>query len=169
MSTLISTVEVKDENNNNAIKKKNPIVELLKSVVGMSEHTLPTLALGLLEKLPMNSDGQTPEEFEAEVSVLRDEFARLLGQESVLIFPSFPSAAPYHNQALLTNPLDWAVYFGYVNSIGLPSTQLPLGLAKSDDGLLPVGVQLISNRFCDRLTIRLAQLFEKDLGGWIEP
>lgn len=166
---MISNPEV-DENNNQPIsgKQKNPIIELIKSTFGMSEHTLPTLGLGLLEKLPINDNGETREDFEAELNHLRSEFEKLLGTDGVLIFPSFPSIAPYHNQALLTNPLDWAVYFGYINSIGLPSTQIPLGLSKRGDRM-PVGVQLIAGRYCDRLTIRLAQLFERDLGGWVEP
>lgn len=173
VSTLLSSVEIKYDENNNLIasinRRKNPLIELFKSLFGMSEHTLPALALGLLEKLPMSEEGETREQFEAELNKIRGEFEQLLGTDSVLIFPAYPSIAPYHNQALFTNPLDWAVYFGYINSIGLPSTHFPLGLSKKDRGGMPVGVQLISGRFCDKLTIQLAQLFEKDLGGWVEP
>lgn len=166
VSELISKVDIREENNAN-IKFKNPIVELIKSAFGMSEHTLPTLVLGLLENLPVNDSKQTRAEFEAELETLRNAFHDLLGEDGVLIFPSFPSIAPFHNEAVLTNPIDWIVYFGYINSIGLPSTQIPLGLTKKDS--MPVGVQLVAGRYCDKLTIKLAQALEKEIGGWIEP
>ena len=146
---------------------KTPFKEILKSIIGTSEHTLPTLALAMLEKLPVSASSSDIEKYLTLIEKTRDDFDSLLGINGVLIFPSFPTVAPYHNQALFTNPLDWIVYFGIINSIGLPSTQIPLGLSNNER--LPIGIQLISNRFCDRLTIKLANMLESEYVGWIEP
>ena len=164
----VSNYEV-SPNKKVAINAKNPLVEILKSVFGKSEHTLPTLALALLEKLPVNSNAEEISYFLQLVDTTRNKLSKLLGKKGVLIFPSFPSTAPYHNQALFTNPLDWIVYFGIMNSLGLPSTNIPLGL--SDVDALPIGVQLIANRFCDKLTISLAKYLEdqNEMVQWTEP
>jgi Asp-tRNA(Asn)/Glu-tRNA(Gln) amidotransferase A subunit family amidase len=82
-----------------------------------------------------------------------------------MIFPSFPIVAPYHNEPLLSYTFDF-IYFGIINSLGFPSTQCPMGL--SSDGL-PTGIQIVANHGCDHLTIKLAEYFEQNLIGWIEP
>lgn len=82
-----------------------------------------------------------------------------------MLFPSFPVVAPYHNQPLFTNSLDF-LYYGIINALGFPSTQCPMGL--SSEGL-PTGVQVISNRLNDHLTIKIAELFESQLVGWVPP
>lgn len=151
------------------VSLKNPLVEMVKSIFGKSEHTLPTLALALLEKLPVNSNAEEISEFMQLLETTRAKLSKLLGTKGVLIFPSFPSTAPYHNQALFTNPLDWIVYFGIMNSLGLPSTNIPLGLSNVDG--LPIGVQLVANRYCDKLTISLAKYLEdqNEMVRWIQP
>ena len=64
---------------------------------------------------------------------------------------------------MFTNPLDF-IYYGIINALGLPSTQCPMGL--STEGL-PTGVQVIANRNCDHLTIRIAEYFEENSIGWV--
>ena len=49
---------------------------------------------------------------------------------------------------------------------GLPATVAPIG---SDDGDLPIGVQIIGPSFGDRTTIRMACLMEREFGGFIPP
>ena len=169
VTAMICTDEYDVNNNHVSGEAKNPLVELAKSVVGKSEHTLPTIALAFLEKLPINASKEETDSYLRLIEETRERFDKLLGKNGLLIFPSFPSTAPFHNQALFTNPLDWAVYFGIINTIGLPSTNVPLGLNFSDG--LPVGIQLIANRFCDKLPIKLAQYLESqnDLVNWIQP
>ena len=143
---------------------KNPLTELFKAIIRKSEHTAPTIALSLAEKMPMTEE--ETQFYKDSIQNLRQEFNSLLGNNSVIIYPGFPTSAPYHNQALWTNPVDWIVFFGIFNALGLPSTQVCMGL---DSDRLPVGVQLISNKNCDYLTMKLAEIMEKELGGWIEP
>lgn len=83
----------------------------------------------------------------------------------MLIFPSFPTVAPYHNLAAFNHNFDF-IYFGIINVLGFPSTQCPMGL--SDEGL-PTGIQIVSNCFNDHITIGIAELIEKKFGGWTKP
>jgi fatty acid amide hydrolase 2 len=52
------------------------------------------------------------------------------------------------------------------NVLGLPVTQVPLGLSKSG---LPIGLQIVSGPFNDHLSIGVAEELEKTFGGWVPP
>jgi fatty acid amide hydrolase 2 len=140
----------------------NPLKEILKSVFGYQDkHTLPALGLALTERAPKRAVQQYIEKGYQ----LRDEIENILGEDGVLLFPSFPCVAPYHNQPFFTNTLDY-LYFGIINSLGFPSTQCPMGLSKEG---LPTGIQIVASHKMDHLTIKLAEYFESNLVGWIPP
>jgi fatty acid amide hydrolase 2 len=143
---------------------KNVWVELMKSIFKMSEHTAPVVVLSCLEKVPLSE--KEMEEYLVLLELLKEEFDSILKNNGILIYPSFPTVAPFHNQALWTNTIDHLYYFGIFNALGFPCTQIPIGLNSKDN--LPIGIQLVSNRYCDYLTINLASLIENKLGGWIE-
>ncbi|MFB8000875.1 amidase [Nocardia sp. NPDC056000] len=67
------------------------------------------------------------------------------------------SPHPFHNQ------LAWA---GVATMPGLPATAIPAG--RSPEGL-PVGVQLIGPMYEDRTPLRLAELLEREIGGFQPP
>jgi fatty acid amide hydrolase 2 len=163
---LINVREYHPDKKSTSTFGKTPFREALKALIRRTEHTLPTIGLALLEKLPISSSPSEIEKYLNLIEKTRKSFDELLGSNGILIYPSFPSEAPFHNQALFTNPLDWIVYFGILNSIGLPSTQVPLGLTSKSQ--MPIGVQLVANRYCDRLTLRLAELLEREYSGWIQ-
>jgi len=60
-----------------------------------------------------------------------------LGDDGVLLVPPSTACAPHHHQPL-TKQLDFA-YTGIFNVLGLPATQVPLGLGSLG---LPLGVQV---------------------------
>lgn len=62
---------------------------------------------------------------------------RLLGDNGVLLYPSHPTLAPYHNEPLF-RPLNFT-YTAIFNALGFPVTQVPLGLAPNG---LPLGIQV---------------------------
>ncbi|MGW3285526.1 amidase [Streptomyces sp. NPDC001002] len=62
--------------------------------------------------------------------------------------------------------LDQLVWAGLATMPGLPATAVPTGL--SAEGL-PVGVQLIGPMYEDRTPLRLAELLERELGGFQVP
>ncbi|MGW4489163.1 amidase [Amycolatopsis sp. NPDC004368] len=61
---------------------------------------------------------------------------------------------------------DQLVWAGVATLPGLPATVVPTGL---DDTGLPVGAQLIGPMFEDRTPLRLAELLERELGGFTAP
>ena len=81
--------------------KKNAYMELLKGILQCSEHTAPTITLALMEKLPLSAEER--KYYIDMLQNLRNELNELLGNNGVIIFPSFPTTAPFHNQALFTN------------------------------------------------------------------
>ncbi|RMZ92969.1 fatty-acid amide hydrolase 2, partial [Brachionus plicatilis] len=140
----------------------NPCVEFFKSILGLqNKHTLPLISLvmtGLLKASNVEFHLSQAEQLQKEVDTI-------LGDDGVIIFPSFPDDVPYHNQTLITNSFDF-LYFAALNILGCPVTQIPMGLNASG---LPTGVQLMANRNNDHLTIRLAEHFESNFVGWIPP
>lgn len=60
---------------------------------------------------------------------------------------------------------DQLVWPGIATLPGLPSTAIPLGLA---DGL-PVGVQIVGPWLEDRTPLKLAELIEREFGGFVPP
>jgi amidase len=62
--------------------------------------------------------------------------------------------------------VDQMVWLGIANLTGLPATAIPLGL--SPEGL-PIGVQIIGPWLEDRTPLRLAELIEREFGGFVPP
>jgi fatty acid amide hydrolase 2 len=129
------------------------------AVLGLSPHTLPALVLALIDALPLPM-GRYVEMGRA----LRAELIDTLGDDGVLLYPPYTRVAPKHNHPLLT-PFDFA-YCGIVNVLGLPSTQVPLGLNAQG---LPLGVQVIAAPGRDAQTIAVARGLEQQFGGWVPP
>lgn len=61
---------------------------------------------------------------------------------------------------------DQLVWAGMATMPGLPATAIPAG--RSFEGM-PVGVQLIGPMFEDRTPLRLAELLEQEIGGFLAP
>ncbi|XP_075068996.1 fatty-acid amide hydrolase 2 [Mixophyes fleayi] len=140
-----------------------PSFELLKWLLGLSQHTLPAIGLALTENLAnLNTQGNA--KMVKKAKNLKEEINSLLGNDGILLYPSHPKIAPKHHEPLAV-PFNFA-YTGIFNVLGLPVTQCPLGLSKSG---LPLGIQIISSQYNDHLTLALAQHLEKALGGWKPP
>ncbi|KAM5146399.1 fatty-acid amide hydrolase 2 [Mantella aurantiaca] len=137
--------------------------ELVKWIFGLSKHTLPAIGLALTENLA-NMNPQGSAKMVQKGKNLKEELNTLLGDDGVLIYPSHPKIAPRHHE-----PLAWPFNFAYTgifNVLGLPVTQCPLGLSQSG---LPLGIQIVSSQYNDRLTLAVAQHLEKSFAGWIPP
>ena len=133
--------------------------EFFKWALRASDHTLPALALALVERLPA-----PVEKFVKMGRELRQEMADLIGQDGVMLYPSYSTPAPRHLEPLLL--FDNFVYTAIINVLGFPATQVPLGLSKKG---LPVGVQVVGTPGNDHQTIAVAMAIEKSLGGWVVP
>ncbi|KAB7502590.1 Fatty-acid amide hydrolase 2-A, partial [Armadillidium nasatum] len=88
----------------------------------------------------------------------------LLGDNGVFIYPTQPKNDIYHNGTLFCYFV--IIYTGIWNLLGVPSIQCPLGLGSNR---LPLGVQVIGNKYQDHLCLAVAKEIEKTFGGWVNP
>lgn len=138
-------------------------LELLKMPFGKAEHTLPAVALGLIE----NIGHLAPRRAEAAIAAgkaLRAEIAEAVGANGVFLYPSYSEPAPVHTRPLRTI-IHWA-YTSILNVMEFPVTQVPLGLNAQG---LPLGVQVGSAYGQDHITVAVAHFLEREFGGWVAP
>lgn len=143
--------------------KLNIYTEFLRWCIGKSEHTVPAIGLGLLEKLGGLEIDRA--EIASLSRTLEKKFEKMLRDDGIFLYPSFPTTAPFHYQPLLS-PFDFS-YQSIFNILGLPVTQCPLGLSRKDG--MPVGIQVVSAAGNDRLCLAMAVELEKGFGGWVPP
>ena len=142
----------------------NPYTEFLKALLGFGDHTLHVTLYSLIEHhLPPPGS-----KFSIEGVKMRDklshELGNLLSGNCVLILPSYPTEPPKHGTTVPNNQN--IHYFTMLNLLGLPATQVPIGLSGNS---LPLGIQVAADKFNDHLTLAVAEEIEKILGGWVPP
>ncbi|XP_076058754.1 fatty-acid amide hydrolase 2-like [Oratosquilla oratoria] len=159
----------------------NVWTEITRFLLRRGHHTAPILLQAALEKvleevsfLQHQRKVFTGRDFspaspvtsskEPQWKVLKKQLQRLLGSDGILLYPSHPSTAPYHNEPLF-RPFNF-LHCGIFNALGLPVTQVPLGLSSTG---MPLGVQVVGNMFQDNQTIAVAVALEKAFGGWVCP
>ncbi|KAM7377194.1 hypothetical protein PAMA_013802 [Pampus argenteus] len=138
-----------------------PLWELLKCMMGKSEHTVAAIGLALVEMMHVSKH---PSAIIEKKEKLQKEVEELLGTDGVFLYPSHTRVAPKHHHPLF-RPFDFS-YTGVINILGLPVTQCPLGL--NQDGL-PLGLQVVAGKMQDRLPLAVALYLEKAFGGWRDP
>ena len=109
---------------------------------------------------------------------LRAQWRELFGTFDAVICPVMPTPAYPHDHSddqerrrinidgkdfVYVDQLAWP---GIATLPGLPATAIPLGL--SPEGL-PVGVQLVGPWLEDRTPLKLAELIEREFGGFVPP
>lgn len=141
----------------------HPLKELGRFLVGRSPYTFPAVGLlaveGLLGKLESRKKKAL-----AEAAKLETRVRALLGDDAVLLYPPYPEVAPKHGRPMLF-PFRF-VYTGLFNVVGLPVTQVPMGL---DGQGVPLGVQVAAAPGQDGRTLAVAQWLEAEVGGWVWP
>jgi len=94
---------------------------------------------------------------------LEAEVTGVIG-DGVLLHPSHPRVAPKHGR---TVGRPWILApTAIFNLLGLPATQVPLGLNHRG---LPLGVQVAARRDNDHVSIAVAIALEQAFGGWVPP
>ena len=141
----------------------NPAVELARFVAGRSPYTFPAVGLLALEALVGKLDVRKPK-VRAAAEALEREVLSLLGDDAVLLYPPYPEVAPRHGRPMLF-PTRFT-FTGLFNVLGLPVTQVPMGLSREG---LPLGVQVASRPGADARTLAVAKWLEEDAGGWVWP
>ena len=144
-----------------------PIVELMRIFTGSPRHTVMACLLGATESITKAMPARQRRFVELGRS-LRAELEERLGDDGILLYPSFSRPAPRHRLPLLRQLMlrfDYA-YTALLNVMELPVTQVPLGLNARG---LPLGVQVGARHGNDHLTIAVARFLEDELGGWVPP
>ncbi|RWS04826.1 glutamyl-tRNA amidotransferase subunit A-like protein [Dinothrombium tinctorium] len=142
----------------------NPVHELLKYMFGRSNHTLGIILASLMENMSFSKPESDFGKYCLQMSEsLKEKFRQIL-DDGVFFYPTLPEVAIKHRTIYLKS-FD-AHYTTVFNILELPSTHCTFGLSK--DGL-PLGFQMITLPFNDRLTLALAIEFEKTFGGWTPP
>ena len=94
---------------------------------------------------------------------LEAEVSGVIG-DGVLLHPPHPRVAPKHGR---TVGRPWVLApTAIFNLLGLPATQVPLGLNGRG---LPLGVQVVAARDNDHVSIAVAIALEQAFGGWVPP
>ncbi|EDV56339.1 fatty-acid amide hydrolase 2-A [Drosophila erecta] len=143
----------------------NTYLELFKWFFGASKHTFIGLSTAIMDSAQCKHGSPKYDHLVRKRNELRAELQSMLNDNGVLIYPTHPTVAPYHNEPI-TRPINFA-YTGIVNVLGFPATAVPLGKLGSEG--LPLGVQIIANFNQDRLCLAVAEELERAFGGWAKP
>lgn len=149
----------------NKQERINPYTELLKWCIGKSKQTIPAIVYVIKYRWGTDFDSPKHRTLVNECDELRREFEEILGDNGVFVYPTQPTVAPYHNEPIVRWPNH--SYTGIFNSLGFPSTAVPLGIGPTER--LPVGIQVVANRNQDRLCLAVASELERVFGGWVAP
>lgn len=142
----------------------SPPLELLKWLFGRSSHTFIAIMTAWTDKTGSRPGTSRHTHRVRQKENLIKEFQSLLGSNGVFLYPTHPTAAPYHNE-----PIARAFNFSYtaiVNILGLPATAIPLGIGKEG---LPIGIQVVANVNEDKLCLAVAKELESVFNGHQEP
>eukprot|EP00388_Colpodella_angusta_P044055 GDKK01061574.1.p1 GENE.GDKK01061574.1~~GDKK01061574.1.p1 ORF type:complete len:243 (-),score=30.53 GDKK01061574.1:451-1179(-) len=170
-------------------KQLNPFGEFAKWIVGTSEHTIPSIGLLMIEAVEdFFIPAATRQKDRDMAKQLIEDVERELGDDGVIITPTYPNPAPKHHQPLW-NPLQFQ-YTALFNSLQLPTTAVPLwdpmAIGKTApspydarrshvrpevmaDFHLPRGVQVSAKWGNDILAISVAAELERMFGGYKPP
>lgn len=128
--------------------------ELVRYLLGLSQHTAPALALALLEN--------TLEWFApprhvrlSKAQAVEDHLREALGDCGVFVLPILPRHGCKHDE-LLFRFVD-SCFTSIWNAVECPATAIPLGLHHG----LPVGIQVVSSPGNDLLTLAMAVELEQ--------
>ncbi|MCC6333068.1 MAG: amidase [Myxococcales bacterium] len=138
----------------------SPLRELGRFLVGRSPYTFPAVGLLALEGVLSRFAARKAKALEAAVR-LEAQVRAVLGEDAVLLYPPYPEVAPRHGRPMLF-PTRF-VYTGLFNVLGLPVTQVPLGLGARG---VPLGVQVAAAAGGDARTMLVAKWLEEECGGW---
>ena len=133
------------------------------AVRGRSRYTTPLLMTLASE----NVAAYIPERVQRQALAAEREVAERVTDaigDGVLLHPPFARVAPRHGR---TVGRPWMLApTALFNLIGLPVTEVPLGLNEAG---LPLGVQVAAGHDRDHVAIAVAIALERAFGGWVPP
>ncbi|XP_011860615.1 PREDICTED: fatty-acid amide hydrolase 2-like [Vollenhovia emeryi] len=143
--------------------QKNPPIELLKALFGLSQHTKQALFFNTLLQTHFPFSESNISHYTKQADEIRQKLLNLLGDNGVLIYPTFRTH--FLPQLMLFELLSFSSC-SLFNVIGFPAVHVPMGLNREG---MPVGVQVIASPYQDRLCLAVAKELEIAFGGWVPP
>ncbi|XP_014288802.1 fatty-acid amide hydrolase 2 isoform X2 [Halyomorpha halys] len=141
------------------------IVEvILKKLLFRSSASMSCILYGLLKRILDLTPENVRTLLRQKTTKIHTIVTDLLGNDAVLLYPSFSEEAPLHHR-LCSKILDVS-YLSIFNVLGMPVTQCPVGMTREG---IPIGIQIVSAPHNDRLSLAVARALEKELGGWTLP
>lgn len=138
--------------------------EILKYITFRSDHMFMPIFYNLIRRSLHLLPKSFTDKVHHDIDVLEKQLYDLLDDNTVLLLPTFFSTALFHDLTK-ANMLDAGI-LSIFNALGLPATNCPIGM---DENGLPIGMQIVTGQYYDRLSISLAQEVEKIRGGWKPP
>ncbi|XP_055903384.1 fatty-acid amide hydrolase 2-B-like [Eupeodes corollae] len=151
----------------NPQKPNNPdnvYAELGKSLIGDSKYSFNGLFLEFLKGVNGMIPKDNVKHWLKESEALKTELTNLLGDDGVLLIPTFHKTAMSHNTSVFN--LGGVPLLSLANVLGFPATHIPMGLNSNG---LPIGFQVVATPYKDKLCIQIAAELEAAFGGWVHP
>ncbi|XP_066603444.1 fatty-acid amide hydrolase 2-B-like [Prorops nasuta] len=140
---------------------RSVFVEGIMQMFGCSSHTLYNLCYGILKRTSQSAPHRFVKKMIEINDSLKNQFQELLGENGILIYPTFP--IPAHNFYEFYFNIINVSYMMIFNSIGFPVTQCPIGFDRNN---MPIGLQIIASPNCDHLCLAVAREIQSAFGGW---
>ncbi|XP_012523945.2 fatty-acid amide hydrolase 2-A [Monomorium pharaonis] len=150
-------------NTNNPKNRKNSMVEFLKSLFGLSQHTKMAIFFNTLMETHLLFTESDKSHYTKQGEELWQKLQDLLKDNGVFIYPTFRN--PVLSQLMFCELLSVSSC-GFCNFAGFPATHVPMGL--NHEGM-PIGIQVIAAPYQDRLCLAVAKELEIAFGGWVPP
>lgn len=148
----------------NPNKSDNVFAEMAKCLIGDSDYSFNGLFMEFLRVV----NGFIPKDnfkyWLKERDALRTELLNILGEDGVLLMPTFNLTPFAHNTSVLN--LGGVPLLSLANILGFPATHIPMGLNRNG---VPVGFQVLAAPYKDKLCIQIAAELEAAFGGWVQP
>lgn len=138
--------------------------ELMKKLIGASDSIAPSIVIRLLQIIVRSLPESRHKQLTNKTRQLKEEFLKILKDDGVLLYPSFPKAANKHF-GIYFKLID-AAYQMIFNTLGFPVTQVKTGFNSKK---LPIGIQVVTTPGNDHLSMAVAKEISRIYGGWVEP
>jgi len=137
--------------------------EIAKYVTGQSESVFTSVIISTFQYIATNLIPQSRHRQLAKIrKQLKEDIQKMLGDNGVLLYPTFPTAANQHYE--IYHKLVDTSYVMVWNTLQFPVTQVHTGFNKQG---LPIGIQVVANTGMDHLSLAVAREIQKQFGGWV--
>ncbi|KAK9505746.1 hypothetical protein O3M35_009732 [Rhynocoris fuscipes] len=160
----IENVYQKDDENPDDYNAWRILEIMFKKFTFQNKASLSGILFGPLQSLINAMPEVMIEKLVKRLEYTRGKLLELLGNDGVLIYPTFSNEATFHDR--LSGQILNISYCTLFNVLGFPVTQCHVRYTREG---LPVGVQIVAAPEKDRLSLAVAEAISTVTGGWLSP